>query len=127
MRAISIAYFICSILTLPASAQSVTGNDLKSSCDDPTGEKYAFCVSYVLGVTEGLRLGIAYPMFIAGDRTVEDINTLSDTLLGYCAFSTVTTAQNIAVVAKYLRDNPEQLHNPARWLVLNAYQNAYAC
>lgn len=111
----------------PTWGQVVSGNDLVATCAGASGEQQGFCIGYIMGVTEGVRLGVATPFMIEGENTVEEINEISDSLLMYCALPEVTAAQNVALVKKYLGDNPEQLHFPARGLVLQAFQNAYRC
>lgn len=115
------------LMSGPVHAQLTTGNDLVEACSGPSGEHQGFCIGYIMGLTEGLRLGVGYPFMAEGAKTAAEVNELSDTLLMYCAFQEVTAAQNVAVVKKYLGDNPAFLHQPARWLLLNAYQEAYPC
>jgi hypothetical protein len=105
----------------------VTGNDLVSACGGASGEQQGFCIGYIMGVTEGIRLGIGFPFMVEGEMTTEQINEISNSLLMYCAIPEVTAAQNVAVVKKYLNDNPDKLHFPARGLLLQAFQVAYQC
>ncbi|HHW34665.1 MAG TPA: hypothetical protein GXX24_11080 [Paracoccus solventivorans] len=110
-----------------ASAQMVTGNDLVAACEGSSGEQQGFCVGYIMGATEGIRLGVGAPFMIEGDKTPDEINEISNSLLMYCAIPEVTAAQNVAVVKKFLGENPEKLHFPARGLLLQAFQAAYKC
>jgi Rap1a immunity proteins len=121
--------FIAPLLFMasPTWGQMVTGNDLIEACGGASGEQQGFCVGYIMGVTEGIRLGVGTPFMIEGTKTSEEINEISNSLLMYCAFPEVTAAQNIAVVKKFLNDNPEKLHFPARGLLLQAFQDAYKC
>ena len=105
----------------------VTGNDLIEACGGPSGEQQGLCIGYIMGVTEGIRLGVGAPFMIAGEMTTQEINQVSNSLLMYCAIPEVTAAQNVAVVKKYLEENPSQLHFPARGLLLQAFQSAYQC
>jgi len=105
----------------------VTGNDLVEACGGSSGEHQGFCIGYIMGVTEGIRLGVGTPFMIEGEMTAEQINEISNSLLLYCAIPEVTAAQNVAVVKKYLDENPEKLHFPARGLLLQAFQGAYRC
>ena len=84
----------------PTWAQMVTGNDLIEACGGPSGEQQGFCIGYIMGVTEGIRLGVGAPFMIAGEMTTQEINEVSNSLLMYCARPEVTAAQNVAVVKK---------------------------
>ena len=105
----------------------VTGNDLMSACGGTLGEQQGFCIGYMLGVTEGIRLGIGVPFMIEGELSADQINEISNSLLMYCAIPEVTAAQNVKVVMKFLNENPDKLHFPARGLLLQAFQGAYQC
>lgn len=111
----------------PTWGQIVSGNDLVAACAGASGEQQGFCVGYIMGVTEGVRLGVAAPFMIDGKKSTKEINEISNSLLMYCAFPEVSAAQNVEVVKKYLGENPEKLHFPARGLLLQAFQNAYTC
>ena len=115
------------LVASPSWGQMVTGNDLVAACGGTLGEQQGFCIGYIMGVTEGLRLGVGAPFMIEGEMTTEQINEMSNSLLMYCAIPEVTAAQNVAVVKKFLNDNPEKLHFPARGLVLQSFQAAYTC
>lgn len=119
--------FLCALISAPAVSQTVTGNDLAAACSGQSGEQQGFCVGYIMGVTEGIRLGVGYPFIAEGTKTSEEINDISNSLLMYCAIADVTSAQNVMVVRKFLQDNPASLHHPARGLMLQAFQAAYQC
>ena len=45
----------------------------------------------------------------------------------YCLPDEATNGQMYEVVMKYLRDNPEQLHTPFRFLIVLAFEKAFPC
>ena len=57
---------------------------------------------------------------------IGDFHSLSGLSL-FCAPKTVTTGQMQAVVTKYLRDNPAELHEPFVVLIVRASQKAFPC
>jgi hypothetical protein len=50
---------------------------------------------------------------------------LNETIV--CQPDDVTADQLIAIVKKYLRDHPDQLHKTAAELIFNAYAKAFPC
>lgn len=115
--------------SLPARADTVSGNDLFSGCtanNDPS--QLNFCAGYIIGAVEGMKVGLAWPMMLAGDhKPIEEINKAVETLLQICAPPEVEYGQYVGVVVKYLGDHPENRHNSARMLIINALQRAFPC
>jgi hypothetical protein len=67
------------------------------------------CTYYVNGVLDGYEAG------------VEPAKSL------ICSPDTVTRGQKVLIVAKYLEDHPEMLHNDPRFLILDALSKAFPC
>jgi len=99
-------------LIYPAMASATeTGNELLANCDKP--ENYfadGVCFGYLQGVQD------AHQTF----QGWGDLNEPS-----YCMPDGVTVGQAQAIVVKYLKENPEDLHHRASGLVLNAFEEAF--
>ena len=76
---------------------------------------------------EGLKLGIAWPMMLMGDKTTDEINKTSEKVLMVCAAPEVVSGQYVGVAIKYLSEHPETRHNSARMLILESFQQAFPC
>jgi hypothetical protein len=113
------------------SAQNVPGNDVYGACqelDDPDrGVRSGFCIGYVNGVWEGIMSGTALMAVRAGIEGADEINRFSEVMLGVCIPPEVERGQLIAVVRKYLEDNPAIRHESARILVYQAFAQAFPC
>ena len=100
IRVILVAAVLFALLANPAVA--LTGNELRQWCNqqgDLTSE--AFCLGYVV---------------VIRDIVPED-----------CVPQTVTNAQLVDVVRKYLEANPENRDGPGAWLIFSAAGEAYHC
>jgi hypothetical protein len=99
---------ICAAIALLGAAPAMggmTGNELKEYAD--SGEKgdlstKGFVLGYIMGV-------------------------IQTTDIPMCIPKGVTNYQVQAVVVKFLKDNPEQLHMPANLLTLAAVTKAWPC
>jgi hypothetical protein len=108
------------ILSAGPAAVGTTGNDLLAKCraheklvaagdettDGQMGVDAQYCRSYVRGYEDGL---------------------LAHSELVTCLPDGVTYIQVVAVVPKYLEENPAQLHRPRGDLVEEALQEAWPC
>ena len=45
----------------------------------------------------------------------------------FCITSNVTSAQQVALIGKYIKAHPEELHNGATTLIVQALQPAFPC
>jgi hypothetical protein len=61
--------------------------------------------------------------FIAYIRGVED----SMNGVRFCITSQASSAQQVAFIVKYIKGHPEELHNGATTLIVQALQPAYPC
>ncbi|MDM3952882.1 Rap1a/Tai family immunity protein [Pseudomonas alloputida] len=96
------------LIAIPSSAYAFTGNDLSfwlkiyEKRNEPgSGWDPGAFIGYVGGVSEVVQ-GVLF-----------------------CAPDTATHGQSAAIVAKYLKDHPEQWDKPASSIVITALSNAY--
>lgn len=78
--------------------------DAKGGADTDVVEDLAVCLSYISGLSDGLRQGGML-----------------------CLPEGVTLGQQVAVVRKYLNDHPESLHLPRATLASSALTAAFRC
>ena len=90
-----------------------SANQLYTICRVPQSE---FCLGYVVGVTDMLRL--AQPIL---ETSVGHLAPR------YCAPDSVTKGQLVDVVTVFLRDRAEHRHEPALELVLAALASKFPC
>lgn len=118
------------MLLVPPGAvhsQSVTGNQLLDNCSGSGIERTAYCLGYLSGVNEGLRLGVILPLLAEGGSTADELNAHANAYLLTCIPDNVTNQQNMDIVTRYLQDNPSTRHQPAHVLVIMAMREAFPC
>lgn len=105
--------FFAAVLASPTWAATLTGNKLEQFCSSPTGSPGQLaCVMYIQGFVGGIE---------AGDGTkVKDKRA-------WCFPDGSTVGQSKLVVQKYMRDNPQDLHNEAAVVVGIALVQAFPC
>ena len=118
-------------------ASTGTGNELIQSCNqkeaDNNSDIWEWCVSYVLGVGDGLEKAfIELGNISSGEKYSVDeklaIALASIDLDGlFCMPNNVTRNQAALVVSKYLADNPDKLNKPEVTLVVDAFHKAWPC
>ena len=117
------------MVSLPALADVITGNDLAEACAGGTDFQAAFCAGYTIGVLEGVKYA-AFAVFVAvedGTGTANAGNEFVDAILRFCVPEQAHYGQIQAVFVKYLQDNPAERHNTARFLFLQSMRNAFPC
>jgi hypothetical protein len=129
----SMSYIVSTLFLLaPASiiAQEnvllMTGTDLKDSCSYTHVEpmttfsalKMGQCVGFVQGITSNEAV-LKLPLVLI----TEDGNLTQQ----FCIRKGVTQGQTIAIVEKFLNNNPEQLDRPAALLVRQALKTVFPC
>jgi hypothetical protein len=109
-----------------SQAEGRDGNELLEYCqaavdvlDNTTTEKINLwkgysCLSYVQGLID------MNALYSSGDFKKKDKKY-------FCIPSAVTSAQNIRVILKYLKDNPQDLHHPRYVLGVSALRTAFPC
>jgi hypothetical protein len=104
------------ILSMSVSVEAITGNKLIEYCESygvekktPTGfQKSAWCTGYILGVVSGM--------------------IYLDFKNQFCIPSkNVTNEQITKVVIKYLKENPQRLHEIYTSLIFTAISEAFPC
>jgi len=99
---------ICLLLVATARAES-TGTQLRGVCDAPRPE---YCWGYVNGVVD------AYVKMVLLDNIKRSV---------WCFPKNYTVKQGTLVLKKWLEDNPDKLHLPARDIVSLAFIEAFEC
>ncbi|WP_223592418.1 Rap1a/Tai family immunity protein [Pseudomonas sp. A-R-19] len=106
------------------AAMAMDGNELLEGCQamiqtDDTGEappvNLIIGAGQCLGIVEGVRMTMFY------------LNGSLPEAARVCFPKGVTTGQGARVVVKYLKDNPEELHEDATSLIFFAYHKAFPC
>ena len=105
-----IALALCLAAT-PAVADFLTGNDLQATCPAKAGsDAHGVCRGYAMAIADMLSL-------ISQDFPNGRV----------CIPEGVQSAQAVAVISKFLNDHPERLHQPATWLLWDAFKAAFPC
>jgi 2-methylcitrate dehydratase PrpD len=89
----------------------MTGNKLLEECEATEPFRQAFCLGYIMGVTDvdGMD-GAAFP---ERRRT--------------CVPEDVTNGQLLDILVKYLKNHPEERHYSAAVLAIKAITKAFPC
>ena len=102
------------VLVMSMPAQAITGNKLLEVCEDGEDQSLsthfqnnAYCAGYITGITDGLRY--------------------LDFENRFCLPKGVTHGQTQKVVVKYLRENPQRLHEHYVPIILSALKEAFPC
>jgi len=118
-------------LTGSGYAQNLTGNELLEICSDERQAAQGFCVGYVNGLIEGLKLGASVPMLRVnqegGTIPTAEIEALSSQLLGFCLPPEAQLGQFRELIVAYLKNTPKDRHGSARLLGQIALAEAYPC
>lgn len=129
MRALKIFLIVFFAYVGPSQGTTITGNQLLEACTDETAILNGFCAGYIDGVRDGLVGGTANTLLAVGSK-FEDAAGLNDTvntLLNYCIPEASTAQQQTDVVVGYLKRNPATRHNGARFLIMQAFREAFPC
>lgn len=94
-----------------STGEGITGNQFIKLCNESPRYDEGECFAYILGTYHGFTIA----------ESLHDVEPLT------CVPSTVTVDQLSEVVIKYLRNNPQNRHLPARGLVMIAIRNAFPC
>jgi hypothetical protein len=120
---------IAFLLSNPAVAGPATGNDIYAACTaNPGGVEQGFCIGYIIGVFEGIRLG-GFTMLVASgaNGTTQELDDTTSSLQMLCMPLEAENGQIIAVAQQYLTNNPQSRHQPARSLIFSALRDAFPC
>lgn len=87
-----------------------------------------FCIGYLIGQIEGQFLGALLLTTRTGmDLETSEFNDFANNVFNHCITENASNEQLMDVVVKYMRENPEIRHETARFLVWQAYQEAFPC
>lgn len=102
------------VIAFPASAQTLTGNELLARCKAQNHER-TFCHAYVHGLQSGLLMADALGFRdLNGNRT-------------FCFPTSGTVGQATDVIVKSLEENPKTRHEDAALLAFTALIRAFPC
>jgi hypothetical protein len=94
----------------PASALSITGDELLEDCQSPTDAQQGFCEGYIKGTVDGLAVGMARAKA--------------------CWFKippNVDTLQLVDATVRFLQVHPNERVQAAASAMLQALREAYPC
>lgn len=115
-------------VSTPIGAQPLSGNDVFEECISENQAKHGFCIGYITGLYEGQYWGgLLATKTIGAEMDATDFNSFANRMFQHCVPPDATNQQLRDVVVKYLVDNPANRHKSARYLVWEAYQNAFPC
>lgn len=118
---------LCAFAPSGSIAQNITGNDLLEACEAaPNSMPSAFCLGYVVGLTEGMMWG-AGSLMLMGGKSAAEADTTARTLLDYCPPPEANVRQFVDVIVGHLRANPAERHNSARVQAHTALSSAFPC
>jgi len=129
MRRTILALGLCVGFSGPAFAETVSGNELLSACEAQDDlAQTGFCVGYLIGTIEGLRLGTSLP-FLATmqDAPLSDKIAAGETVFGACIPPEANYNQHKDIAVAYMKTHPETRHEAARGLILTALREAFPC
>jgi len=96
-----------------------SGNDFLRLCENPTTSFISgACQDYVLGVVDGIQVGIRVEHnYVGTPKTAEP----------FCLDSKATLGQEVQVLIKFIKTHPEKAHFATSVLVLGAMADAFPC
>ena len=119
------------VLATSASSQTVSGNSLAAACsklDSQVSVEAGYCVGYITGTWEGIKLGVLHTLLISGAQgPAVELDDRVNQILGICMPDNVEAGQLVDVVRLSLKDKPATRHFPARTLLNEAFREAFPC
>ena len=119
--------FATLLLPVGAKGQGINANDLIRICDGEYENAEAICKMYIWGAIEGMQLGADSSAFNSGFTEGQAMRNHAQALLGVCDPGTVTRGQQFEVVQRYIRNNPQNWHQPSIVLIHRALMDAFPC
>jgi len=114
-----------------------TGNELITECNQNNYAEHTEAWTYCMGYVDGVISGFNYvKKDIVKPQPNDNYPATTRVVLGelyvalkslYCKPDNSTRAQGALVVSKYLSDNPSELNQSARSLVIDAFMQAWPC
>jgi hypothetical protein len=103
-----------------------TGNQIAEICAGEDLAMRGYCIGYVVGLIEGMKWGLAFPLLQDG-KSPDEVNKMAEVLLRFCFPEGATNRQSVDVVTGYLSRHPETRHFSARLLAQLAFIEAFPC
>jgi hypothetical protein len=100
------------LISGPAPASEFTGNKLQAHCADQSDTGRLICVFFLQGLVAGIE---------AGDGSKQKDPRI------WCFPEGATLKQGRLVVEKYMRENPQMLHQDAAVVAVSALMLAFPC
>lgn len=119
--------FATILLPVGAKSQGINANELIRVCDGEYENAEAICKMYIWGAIEGMKLGADASAFNSGFTEDQAMRDHAETLLGVCDPETATRGQQFEVVQRYIRNNPQNWHQPSIILIHRALMDAFPC
>jgi hypothetical protein len=118
-----------------ASSTDGTGNQLMVFCNDTNKETnqtaWFGCMMFIDGVVNGsYTVGVYQYIAQYGNKVNApgfDPSTFVAQTFNVCIPDGTTREQRALVASKYLKDNPQSLHEPSAMLVIAALNSAWPC
>ena len=111
-----------------AGAQVQTGNQLYDACASGEDVQLGFCIGYISGTWEGMKLGaLQMASIAASDMSTEEMDGLINEFLQVCMPALATGRQAIDISLEYIESNPSTRHESARSLIHSALREAFPC
>ena len=111
-----------------AFAQSLSGNELYEACTTDNDAMAGFCSGFIIGQTEGKVFGgLLFAKGLGIDKGNNEFNKLADIVFHHCIPNEASNLQLQDVVVKYLIEHPNTRHESARFLIWEAYVEAFPC
>jgi len=123
----ALVIFATLLLPMGAKGQGINANELIRVCDGEYENAEAICKMYIWGAIEGMQLGADASAFNSGFTEDQAMRDHAEILLGVCDPETVTRGQQFEVVQRYIRNNPQNWHQPSIILIHRALIDAFPC
>jgi hypothetical protein len=98
-----------------------SGTNFMRVCNavDSSATTKGICLGYVLGTTDGIKLGVRV------EHGIVAATTANEPL--FCLPSEVTSGQLLRILVKYIKAHPEQEHWQTPTLILTAAMDSFPC
>jgi hypothetical protein len=103
---------------------AIEKTDRKESLSDTEAGDVAFCVGFMIGLSDGVRLSAE--TLKQGNSSLSYLKESMEAV-GVCAPAGMPVGQGIRITLKYIREHPERAHLPTAELVFLAELNAFPC
>lgn len=121
----SVVLLLGLVMAFPASAQTLTGNELLARCKGQLSDRRLpndenWCVGFLQGLFGGYTVGLI-------DRTPAPFQKDASANGSLCLPENVTIGQARDVIVRFLEQNPAMRHGTAAYLSFTALSQAFPC